>query len=93
VLLVDVLHHLSDEGCRTVLAAASCLAAHHVVCFEPITEQPHFWGRWIVEHDRGHDVRSLHDLHALFEGTGLCIVTRQSRRLGPINTQAILCQA
>jgi len=92
VLMVDVLHHLSDEQCVVILTTASQLAKPYVVSFEPITHQPHLLGRWIVENDRGSYVRSLEQLHRLLEESRLPIVRSIALRLGPINTRAILCR-
>lgn len=90
VLMVDFLHHLPDRTCRDLLGACASLARKFVVSFEPVTFQPHWLGRWIVNHDRGDHVRSLDDLHSLFESSGLEIVESSELRLGPINTRAIL---
>ncbi len=89
-LIVDFLHHLSDEQCARVLNAASHLAEQYVVSFEPITYQPNPIGRWIVEHDRGTYVRPLEELHRLFRESGLVMMASIELRLGPIDTRAIL---
>lgn len=92
VLMVDFLHHLSDEQCVAILTTASQLAKSYVVSFEPITHQPYPLGRWIVENDRGGYVRSLEHLHRLFEEPRLPILRSIPLRLGPINTRAVLCR-
>jgi SAM-dependent methyltransferase len=91
VLMVDVLHHLSDDQCVELLGAAGRLARRHVVSFEPITEQTHPVGRWIVDNDRGDHVRPLRGLHALFEASRLPMERSVALRLGPIDTRAVLC--
>jgi SAM-dependent methyltransferase len=91
-LMVDFLHHLSDEQCVRLLKDSSRLARRYVVNFEPITYQPNPIGRWIVEHDRGENPRPLDALHHLFEAAGLDIVKSIELRLGPINTRAILAR-
>ncbi len=92
VLMVDFLHHLTDEECLSVLATAARLAKQHVVSFEPVTFQPHPLGRWIVEHDRGHYVRPLDALTQFYPQAGLTIVKNEPLWLGPIHTRAILCR-
>jgi SAM-dependent methyltransferase len=91
-LMVDFLHHLSDEECVRLLSASGRLAETYVVNFEPITYQPNRLGRWIVEHDRGENPRPLDALHHLFEAARLEIVKSVELRLGPINTRAILAR-
>lgn len=91
-LMVDFLHHLSDEQCVRLLYNCSRLVNRYVISFEPITYQPNPVGRWIVEHDRGENPRSLDELHHLFEEAGLDIVKSEELRLGPINTRAILAR-
>lgn len=91
VLMVDFLHHLSDDQCLTVLRTAAQLANRAVLSFEPVTHQPNRIGRWIVEHDRGDYVRPLPELHALFYRSGLRVADSVKLRLGPINTRAIRC--
>lgn len=92
VLVVDFLHHLSDAQCLSVLTTVLRLVRHDVVSFEPITDQPHPIGRWIVEHDRGDYVRPLDKLHDLVKGAGLTLVESTQLWIGPINTRAMLCR-
>ena len=91
-LMVDFLHHLRDDQCVQLLKESSLLAESFVISFEPITYQPNPVGRWIVEHDRGEHMRSLDELHRLFEVAQLDIVKSMELRLGPINTRAILAR-
>jgi 2-polyprenyl-3-methyl-5-hydroxy-6-metoxy-1,4-benzoquinol methylase len=90
VLMVDFLHHISDQQCVDLLNIASKLANNYVVSFEPITYQPNSVGRWIVENDRGDYVRPLDKLHKLFEESRLDMIESKELRLGPINTRFIL---
>ena len=91
-LMVDFLHHLSDEQCVQLLKDCSRLAESYIINFEPVTHQPNRVGRWIVEHDRGENPRPLDALHQLFDEAGLDIVKSVELRLGPINTRAILAR-
>ena len=91
-LMVDFLHHLSDEQCVQLLNDCSRLAESYVISFEPVTHQPNPVGRWIVEHDRGENLRSLDALLQLFAAAKLDIVKNEELRLGPINTRAILAR-
>ncbi|MCA1557889.1 MAG: class I SAM-dependent methyltransferase [Acidobacteria bacterium] len=70
-LMVDFLHHLSDEQCVQLLSDCSRLAEAYVINFEPVTQQHNPVGRWIVEHDRGENPRPLDALHHLFEEANL----------------------
>jgi 2-polyprenyl-3-methyl-5-hydroxy-6-metoxy-1,4-benzoquinol methylase len=92
VLMVDFLHHISDEDCIRLLDVTAQLAKKAVVSFEPVSYQPNPLGKWIVGHDRGNYVRSLERLHALFDASRLRIEKSVEMRLGPINTRAILAR-
>jgi SAM-dependent methyltransferase len=89
VLMVDFLHHLTDEDATSVLRTAGELAGGHVVSLEPVTEQANRVGRWFIENDRGAHMRRHADLLALFESAGLRVEADEPLRLGPIATQAI----
>jgi SAM-dependent methyltransferase len=89
VLLVDFLHHLSDEAAVSVLRTARRLTTRHVVSLEPVAEQGNRVGRWFVQHDRGEHMRPHAELLALFEEAGLGIEADEALRLGPIATRAI----
>lgn len=92
VLMVDFLHHLPDPACVALLESANTLARKYVVSFEPVISQSNPLGRWIIAHDRGHYMRSLEDLHGLFDAAGLKRTESRALRLGPINTRAVLCR-
>jgi SAM-dependent methyltransferase len=92
VLMVDFLHHLTESQGLKLLSVAAKLAGRYVVSFEPVTDQPHPVGRWIVENDRGCCVRPLETLHQLFTQSALEICESRALRLGPINTRAILAK-
>jgi SAM-dependent methyltransferase len=89
VLMVDFLHHLTDEDATSVLRTAGELASGHVVSLEPVTEQANRVGRWFIENDRGAHMRRHADLLALFERAGLPVEADEPLRLGPIATRAI----
>ena len=90
VLIVDVIHHLDDETAVRVLRAAGALARREVLIFEPLSEQPRFVGRWLVEHDRGGFVRPETALLGLLARAGLVVRRNAELWLGPINSRAIL---
>jgi SAM-dependent methyltransferase len=92
VLMVDILHHLSDAQCADVLTAASKLAKRCVVSFEPVAEQSNFVARWMNDHDQGEYVRPLAGLQELFERSPLAIVESVPLRIGIINSQAIMAR-
>ena len=89
VLMVDFLHHLTDEYATSVLRTAGELAGGHVVSLEPVTEQANRIGRWFIENDRGAHMRRHADLLELFERAGLRVEADEPLRLGPIATRAI----
>ena len=91
VLAVDLLHHLDDAAAVRLLHELARVARHHVVFFEPVTEQRGPVGRWIIEHDRGDHMRSLDELHAILVQAPLVVAEDRELRLGPITTRAILC--
>ncbi len=91
VLMVDILHHLSDQQCASILAVARDLAVKCIIIFEPIADQPHPVGQWMVQHDRGHYVRSSEKLHSLLNEAKLTIIESNQLWLGPINSKGILC--
>jgi len=90
VLIVDTLHHLGEAECKGLLTTVASLAQYRIVSFVPIAEQHGPVGRWIIRHDRGEHMRSLADLHALFDDTGIAVMKSDEIRLGPIATRAIL---
>jgi SAM-dependent methyltransferase len=92
VLMVDLLHHLSDLQVNDLLERVAQLTRGSVVSFEPVTEQKNLLGGWIVRHDRGEHVRPLETLTQAFPRAGLDIVERQELWLGPIRTVAIWSQ-
>lgn len=90
ILIVDLLHHLSDAECAEVLKTASRLARKWVVNFEPIKEEANPLGRWINDHDRGHFIRPLAELHKLYEKSPLSIVESAPVPVGFATPRAIL---
>jgi 2-polyprenyl-3-methyl-5-hydroxy-6-metoxy-1,4-benzoquinol methylase len=92
VLLVDFLHHLSDDQAVAILREAWQLCGGQVISFEPVKQQSNRVGQWIIDHDRGAYMRPLEDLHRLFERAGLEIDRSEELYLGPIRTRAILCR-
>jgi SAM-dependent methyltransferase len=89
VLMVDFLHHLTDQAAVDVLATARELASGPVVSLEPVAEQANRVGRWFIEHDRGEHMRPHGSLLALFARAGLGVDADEPLRLGPIATRAI----
>lgn len=92
VIIVDLLHHLSDTECGKVLMTASKLARKWVVNFEPIKEESNPLGRWINNHDRGHFIRPLAELHKLYQRSPLSISESVPISLGFATPRAILSQ-
>jgi SAM-dependent methyltransferase len=93
VLMVDILHHLDDSVCESLLAIAARLSRRYVVSLEPVAEQSNRVGRWIVAHDRGAYVRSLAAYDRLLERSSLLVERSEELRLGPIDTRAVLAAA
>ena len=91
VLMVDFLHHLSDEECTRLLSCAARLG-RRVAIFDQISEQSNPISRWIVAHDRGAYVRPLNRLTDLISGAGLTIEDSRRVMIGPIVGQAILAR-
>jgi hypothetical protein len=92
VLMVDVLHHLSEEAGAGLLELASDLSESHIVSFEPVNDQSNPLGQWFIDHDRGRYIYSLDELHAMFEASPLTIVESIPLQLGFINSRAILAK-
>jgi SAM-dependent methyltransferase len=90
VLMVDFLHHVSDQEAQGLLETVGRLARRSIVSFEPVPDQTNPLGSWIVRHDRGHYVRRLERLRELFAASGLPLVECDRLRLGPIDTVALL---
>jgi len=90
VLMVDFLHHISDNNAVSILTVAKNLAKIHMVIFEPCPIQTHPIGRWIISHDRGSYMRKPAKLSELIEGAGNTIINNVPMKLEPIILQAIL---
>ena len=92
VLMVDVLHHLSEDAGTGLLELASDLSESYIVSFEPVKDQSNPVGQWIIDHDRGRYIYSLDELHTMFEQSPLTIVESIPLQLGFINSRAILAK-
>lgn len=90
VLMVDFLHHLSDDSVVKILKDASLLSNRYIVSFEPIIEQVNPIGRWFIDHDRGDYIRPKSSLLNLFRKADLKISESSDMMLGPIRTTATL---
>jgi 2-polyprenyl-3-methyl-5-hydroxy-6-metoxy-1,4-benzoquinol methylase len=90
VLMVDVVHHLSDDQAHHLLTTAAMIARRNIICFDPITEQTNALGHWVIRNDRGDHVRNESHLLALFSEAGVPPVRQRRLRLGPITTLALL---
>lgn len=91
VLMVDFLHHISDENISSILTAATHLTKGHMAIFEPFPDQTHLFGRWLIRHDRGAYMRKPARLNELIEDVpGNTIIESVPLRLGPTISQAIL---
>lgn len=68
-LMVDIIHHLSDEQARKLLADLARLTAKRVYFFEPVTQSPgNLVGRMVVAGDRGSYIRPREKLLELIRG-------------------------
>lgn len=91
VLMVDFLHHISDENVSSILTAATHLTKRHMAIFEPCPIQIHPIGRWLISHDRGRYMRKPDRILELIEDVpGNEIIECIPLKLGPIVSQAIL---
>lgn len=93
ILMVDFLHHVSDDLAVKILHTASLLSNGYIINFEPVYEQSNPIGRWFREHDRGNYIRQLENLHMLFGMADLEIIESSELILGPIRTRAILAKS
>jgi 2-polyprenyl-3-methyl-5-hydroxy-6-metoxy-1,4-benzoquinol methylase len=67
-LLVDVIHHLSDEQARGLIATLASLISGHLYVFEPVLQSSsNRIGQWVTAHDRGHYIRPRAEVMALIE--------------------------
>jgi len=92
VLMVGLLHHLTDPEARCALDTVRSLSRKYVAVFDPVREQPGAIGDWFVAHDRGRYIRTAADLRALIEASGLAVIEDAPLRLGPIATRALLAR-
>ena len=92
VLMVDVLHHLSEVAGARLLNLTSDLSDQYIVSFEPVKNQTNPLGQWFIDNDRGRYIYSLDELHAMFEASPLMIVESIPLQLGFIKSQAILAK-
>ena len=91
VLMVDFLHHISDENISSILIAATHLTKGHMAIFEPCPDQTHPFGRWLISHDRGAYMRNPAMLKELINNVpGNTIIEKIPLKLGPTISQAIL---
>ena len=82
-LMVDIIHHLSDEQARKLLADLARLTAKRVYFFEPVTQSPrNVVGRLLTAADRGHFIRPRGQLLDLIGDTFEAVATRDLRMLG-----------
>lgn len=71
IMLLGLLHHLSDEECRQLLALVSRVLAPggRVISVDPCFEPSQgLISRWMSENDRGEHVREPHGFTALAQG-------------------------
>jgi 2-polyprenyl-3-methyl-5-hydroxy-6-metoxy-1,4-benzoquinol methylase len=90
VMMIDFLHHISDDQVVLLLKTAGQIANKYVVNFEPITDQVNPVGTWLVRHDRGKYMRPSASLDELFAAAGYELVKNQHMRLGPLTAKAVL---
>lgn len=93
VILVDILHHLSDDSCLKLLKKLKSLSRKYVAVFEPTLEQRNAFGRWLIRNDRGDYIRKENDYSSLVESSGLKIGKRLKIRHGKLSDSlALLCE-
>ena len=92
VLMVDFLHHISDELYIKLLNTTADLANDFIINFEPVIEQTNFVGKWFIKHDRGDYIRTLENFHNIYKKSGLEIIESKKFVLGPYSTRAILAK-
>jgi SAM-dependent methyltransferase len=92
VLMVDVLHHLSEGAGARLLDLAADLSQKYIVSFEPVKDQGNPFGQWFIDHDRGRYIYAYDELRAMFDASPLTIVESIPLKLGFINSRAILAK-
>lgn len=92
VLMVDILHHITDGQCERLLTTVSKIATRHIVSFEPVADQTNALGRQLIKSDRGKNMRSVKELHQLFHQTDLDILKENGLQHGMVyKTVGFLC--
>jgi len=92
VLMVDVLHHLSEVAGAGLLELAGDLSEKYIVSFEPVKDQTNPFGQWFIDHDRGRYIYAYEELIEMFENSPLTVVESIPLKLGFINSRAILAK-
>ena len=81
-LMVDVIHHLSDEQARRLLADLGRLTSKRVFFFEPVVQSPkNLVGRLLVAGDRGRFIRPRNELLKLIENNFIVEEIRDATQL------------
>jgi 2-polyprenyl-3-methyl-5-hydroxy-6-metoxy-1,4-benzoquinol methylase len=89
VLLVDIVHHLTESEAIGLLREAGQITRGWVINFDTIMEQSTALGHWVVRHDRGAYIRPRQQHLALFESANLKVEESRDLRLGPFNNFAV----
>lgn len=92
VLMVDILHHISDEQCGELLSSVSRIARKYIVSFEPIPPSAHcsIVEQALARCERGKYMRPADELQRLFRQARLVVTETAALRFGPIGSQAIV---
>lgn len=85
LLLMDVVHHLTDEEFCDIILKVKHLNIEKIFIFDPIKEQEGPLGRLLCFLDRGKFIRYHSDLTQLILNNNLLITKVEKLKLGPTN--------
>lgn len=85
VLMVDVLHHLSDNICIETLDHAKKIC-DKLIIFDPLKDQKHFLAKLFIRLDRGKYIRNKSELHQIFKQVGFNDYCWKDIKLGCLNS-------
>lgn len=84
VLMVDILHHLDDAQCNSLLATIAGMAPRHLLSFEPVLDQTNPVGKWMVASDRGRHMRSSEGVRGLLLAAGFEVCRSRAMNHGMV---------
>lgn len=90
-LMVDFLHHISDEQCVNILNSVKRIAKRYIIIFEPVSINNHsLLGRFMAMCERGEHVRSSDKLCELLKKCELEATHNIALSFGPVDSKAII---